>query len=131
LEKLQAHQLYAKFTKCEFWLQKVSFVGHILNAEGVVMDPKTVTSIANWKRPTTVTKIRSFLRLASYYRRIIEGFSKISRPMMKLLQKYQESHWTNACERSFCELKKRLTIAPVLTLPDIPKDFTMYYDASR
>jgi hypothetical protein len=119
LEKLEAHQLYAKFTKCEFWLQKVSFVGHILNAEGVVMDPKMVT------------KIRSFLRLASYYRRFVEGFSKIARRMMKLLQKYQESCWTNACERNFCELKKRLTIAPILTLPDIPKDFTMYYDASR
>jgi hypothetical protein len=85
LEKLRAHQLYAKFTKCEFWLQKVSFFWHILTAEGVVMDPEKVIVVANWKRPTTITEIRSFLGLASYYRRFIEGFSKIARPMTKLL----------------------------------------------
>jgi hypothetical protein len=96
LEKLQAHQLFAKFTKCEFWLQKVSFLGHILTAEGVAVDPKKVTAVANWKGPTTVTKIQSFLGLAGYYRRFIEGFSKIVRPMMKLLQKDQKFDWTNA-----------------------------------
>jgi hypothetical protein len=90
LEKLRAHQLYAKFTKYEFWLQKVSFLGHILTTEGVAMDPEKVTTMANWRRPTTVTEIQSFLGLASYYRRFIEGFSKITRPMTKLLQKDQK-----------------------------------------
>jgi hypothetical protein len=86
LKKLRAHQLYAKFSKCEFWLQKVNFLGHILAAEGVAVDPEKVTAVANWKRPTTVTEIRSFLGLAGYYRRFIEGFSKIAKPMTKLLQ---------------------------------------------
>jgi hypothetical protein len=101
LEKLRAHQLYAKFTKCEFWLQKVSFLGHILIVEGVAMDPEKVTAVANWRRPTTVNEIRSFLGLASYYKRFIEGFSNIARLMTKLLQKDQKFDWTNVCERSF------------------------------
>jgi hypothetical protein len=71
-------------------IQKVSFLGHILTAEGVVVDPEKVTAVANWRRPTTVTEIRSFLGLAGYYRRFIEGFSKIARPMTKLLQKEQK-----------------------------------------
>jgi hypothetical protein len=115
LEKLRAHQLYVKFTKCEFWLQKVSFLGHILIVEGVAMDPEKVTAVANWRRPTTVNEICSFLGLASYYKRFIEGLSNIARLMTKLLQKDQKFDWTNACERSFYELKKRLTTAPVLT----------------
>jgi hypothetical protein len=131
LGKLRDHQLYAKFSKCEFWLQKVSFLGHILTAEGVAVDPEKVTAVANWKRPTTVTEIRSFLGLAGYYRRFIEGFSKIARPMTKLLQKDRKFEWTGACEISSCELKRRLTTAPVLVLPDVRKDFTIYCDASR
>jgi hypothetical protein len=87
---LRTHQLYAKFTKCEFWLQKVSFLVHILTAEGVVVNPEKVTTLANWRRPTTVTEIQSFLGLVGYYRRFIQGFSKIARPMMKLLQKDQK-----------------------------------------
>jgi hypothetical protein len=87
LGKLRDHQLYTKFSKCDFWLQKVSFLGHILTAEGVAVDPEKVTTVANWKRSTSVTEIRSFLGLAGYYRRFIEGFSKIARPMTTLLQK--------------------------------------------
>jgi hypothetical protein len=131
LGKLQDNQLYAKFSKCEFWLQKVSFLGHILTAEGVAVDPEKVTTVANWKRLASVTEIWSFLRLAGYYRRFIEGFSKIARPMTTLLQKDKKFEWTNACERSFCELKRILTTASVLVLPDIHKNFTIYCDASR
>jgi hypothetical protein len=90
LEKLRAHLLYGKFKKCEFWLQKVSFLEHIMTAEGVAVDPERVTAIANCKRPTTVTEIQSFLGLANSYRRFIEGFSKIARPMTMLLQKDQK-----------------------------------------
>jgi hypothetical protein len=97
----------------------VSFLGHILTAEGVVVDPEKVTAVANWKRSTSITEIQSFLRLAGYYRRFIEEFSKIATPMTILLQKDKKFEWTNAYERSFCKLKKRLTTAPVLFLPDI------------
>jgi hypothetical protein len=90
-----------------------------------------VAAVVNWKRPTSIMKIRSFLELAGYYRRFIEGFSKIARPMTILLQKDKKFEWTNACERNFCELKRRLTTTPVLVLPDIHKNFTIYCDASR
>ena len=81
LEKLRANKLYAKFSKCEFWLEKVAFLGHILTAEGVTVDPEKVEVVSNWQQPTNVSEIRSFLGLAGYYRRFIEGFSKIARPM--------------------------------------------------
>jgi hypothetical protein len=95
------------------------------------VDPEKVIAMANWKRSASVTEIQSFMGLTGYYRRFIEGFSKIVRPMTTLLQKDKKFEWTNACERSFCELKRRLTTTPVLVLSDIHKDFTIYYDASR
>ena len=85
LGKLRKHQLYAKFSKCEFWLQRVSFLGHVLTAEGVEVDPEKVKAVSEWKQPTSASKIRSFLGLAGYYRRFIEGFSKIAWPMTELL----------------------------------------------
>jgi hypothetical protein len=131
LGKLRAHKLYAKFNKCEFWLEKISFLGHILTTEGVAVDPGKVETVSNWRQPTNVSEIRSFLGLAGYYRRFIEGFSKIARPMTELLKKEKKFNWTESCEKSFQELKRRLTTAPVLTLPDIQRDFVVYCDASR
>jgi hypothetical protein len=131
LEKLRAHKLYAKFSKCEFWLEKISFLRHILTAEGVAVDPEKVETASNWRQPTNVSEIRSFHGLAGYYRRFIEGFSKIARPMTELLKKLKKFTWTEICERSFQELKRRLTTTLVLTLPDIQWDFIIYSDASR
>jgi ribonuclease HI len=131
LGKLRVHKLYAKFSKCEFWLEKISFLGNILTVEGVAVDPGKVETVSNWRQPTNVSKIRSFLRLAGYYRRFIEGFSKIARPMTELLKKEKKFNWTESCEKSFQELKRRLTTAPVLTLLDIQRDFVVYCDASR
>ena len=131
MEKLRAHELYAKFSTCEFWLTKISFLGHILSEDGVAVDPAKVGAVPNWKQPMTVTEVRSFLSLAGYYRRFIEGFSKIARPMIELTKKDKKFVWTEACEKSFEVLKKRLTSAPVLTLPDIHKDFVVFCDASR
>ena len=131
LQKLREHQLYAKFSKCEFWIKEVSFLGHIISDGGISVDPGKVRDVLKWNPPQTVTEIRSFLGLAGYYRRFIEGFSKIVKPLTTLLEKGREFKWTEACQASFEELKKRLTTAPVLVMPDLHKGFDIYCDASR
>jgi hypothetical protein len=123
LEKLREHKLYAKFSKCEFWLNEVGFLGHIITKEGIAVDPAKVTAVTEWEPPKNVGEIHSFLGLAGYYRRFIENFSKIAKPMTELLKKEKKFEWTEACENSFQELKKRLVSAPVLCLPDIEKEF--------
>ena len=130
LEKLREHQLYAKFSKCEFWLKEVGFLRHVISGEGIAVDPTKVQSVTEWLAPTSVSEIRSFLGLTGYYRRFIENFSKIAKPMTALLKKDTKFKWTEECEAIFQELKKRLTTAPVLILPDICKDFQVYCDAS-
>ena len=95
------------------------------------MDPEKVRAILEWKTPTNVKEVRSFLELAEYYRRFIEGFSKISRPLTQLLKKDKIFEWTDKCEKGFQELKNKLTTAPVLVLPDMEKGFQIYCDASR
>ena len=130
LQKLREHKLYAKRSKCEFWLREVSFLGHVSNG-GIAVDPGKVKDVLNWRPPNDVSEIRSFLGLASYYRRFIEGFSKLAKPMTALLEKNAKFEWSNQCQASFEELKKRLTTAPVLILPDLNKKFSIYCDASR
>ncbi|GJX83026.1 putative reverse transcriptase domain-containing protein [Tanacetum coccineum] len=87
LEILRQKKLYAKFSKCEFWLQQVAFLGHIVSADGIIMDPSKVEAITKWPRPTTVTEVRSFLGLAGYYRRFVEGFSRLALPLTQLMRK--------------------------------------------
>jgi hypothetical protein len=129
LENLRSNQLYAKFSKCEFGLTEVAFLGHVISAGGVSIDPGKVKDVLNWMPPTTVSEIRSFLGLAAYYRRFIKDFSKIAKPMMKLLEKNKAFEWTKECQASFEELKKRLTTSPVFVLPDLTKKFDIYCDA--
>jgi hypothetical protein len=131
LQKLLEHQLYAKFSKCDFWLKEVSFLGHIITDGGIAVDPSKVRDVLNWSPPKNVLEIRSFLGLAGYYQRFIEGFSKIVKPFTTLLEKGKEFKWDEKCQASFKELKKRLTTAPVLIMPDIHKGFDVYCDASR
>jgi hypothetical protein len=130
LWKLREHQLYAKLSKCKFWLKEVSFLGHIISEGGIFVDPSKVKDVLSWKTPQNVLDIRSFLRLEGYYRRFIKGFSKISKPMIELLAKGNTFEWTPRRETSFQELKKRLTMASVLTMPDVKKPFSIYCDAS-
>jgi hypothetical protein len=130
LQRLRDCQLYAKLSKCEFWISKVLFLGHIINRDGLAVDPKKVAAIMDWKAPKDVQGIKSFIGMASYYRRFIEGFSKIARPMTALLAKKVEFKWTLACQESFEMLKQKLTTTPVLVLPDVHKPFSIYCDAS-
>ncbi|WVZ52529.1 hypothetical protein U9M48_003577 [Paspalum notatum var. saurae] len=131
LQKLREHKLYAKFSKCDFWIEEVKFLGHVISNGGIAVDQSKVSEVQNWKIPEDVKGIRSFLGLAGYYRRFIEGFSKIAKPMTALLEKNIKFQWTSACQKAFEELKKRLTTAPVLTFPDMHKPFSVYCDASR
>jgi hypothetical protein len=130
LQKLRENQLHVKLNKCESWLNEVSFLGHIISEGGISVDPSKVKDVLSWKTPQNDSDIRSFLGLVGYYRRFIEGFSKISMPMMKLLGKGKTFEWMPRREVSFQELKKRLTTTPVLTLPDVEKPFSIYCDAS-
>jgi hypothetical protein len=130
LQRLRDCQLYAKLSKCEFWISEVLFLGHIINRDGLVMDPKNVAAILDWKAPKDVRGIKSFIGMADYYQHFIEGFSKIGRPMTALLAKKVEFKWTLGCQESFEMLKQKLTIAPVLVLPDVHKPFLVYCDAS-
>nr|GFC09281.1 putative reverse transcriptase domain, aspartic peptidase domain protein [Tanacetum cinerariifolium]GFC09705.1 putative reverse transcriptase domain, aspartic peptidase domain protein [Tanacetum cinerariifolium] len=98
-------KLYAKFSKCKFWLQQVAFLGHIVSADGITMDPSKVEAITKWPRPTTVTEVRSFLGLAGYYRRFVEGFSRLALPLTQLMRKGEKFVWTDEREESFEELR--------------------------
>ena len=131
LQTLRTHQLYAKLSKCEFWLNSVSFLGHVISKEGVQVDPKKVEAVSNWPRPTNVTEIRSFLGMAGYYRRFVKDFSRISAPLTRLIRKQVKFEWDDTCEQSFQKLKNCLTTAPVLALPTDQGGMTVYCDASR
>jgi hypothetical protein len=129
LQRLRDHQLYAKFSKCAFWLREVPFLGHIISAEGIAVDPSKVQEVLDWKSPRSVTQICSFLRLAGYYHRFIPNFSKITKPMTQLLEKETKFKWSPQCEEAFLTLKKLLTTTPVLAQPNIEKPFDVYCDA--
>jgi hypothetical protein len=130
LQWLRDHPLYAKFSKCAFWLNEVLFLGHVISAVGIAVDPNKVQEVLDWKSPRSVMQIRSFLGLVGYYRWFIPNFSKIAKPMTKLLVKDAKFKWSQECEETFLTLKKLLTIAPVLSQLDIEKAFDIYYDAS-
>ncbi|CAH9114854.1 unnamed protein product [Cuscuta epithymum] len=131
LQTLRENQLYAKLSKCDFWQDRVAFLGHIITQEGVSVDPSKIEAVVEWRAPTSVTEVRSFLGLAGYYRRFVKDFSKIARPLTNLTKKTTKFQWNEDCEAAFQELKKRLTTAPVLTLPSGTEGFDIYSDASK
>ena len=100
--------MFAKLSKCDFWLKEVSFLSHIVSAEDIKVDPAKIEAIVNWKPPRNVTEVRSFLGLAGYYRRFVKGFFVIASTLTKLLQKGVEFEWDDKCQLSFDQLKKIL-----------------------
>jgi hypothetical protein len=130
LQRLRDHKLCAKFSKCEFWLKSVKFLGHTISHDGISVDPSKVQEVMDWKPPKSVHQIRSFLGLAGYYRRFIPDFSRIAKPMTELLKKGVKFVWSEACEKAFHTLRKHLTSAPVLVQLDNSKPFEVFCDAS-
>jgi len=131
LQVLKEKKLYAKLSKCEFRLSEVGFLGHIISSSGIVVDPSKVDVVSQWETPKSVTEIRSFLGFAGYYRRFIEGFSKLALPLTQLTCKGKTFVWDTQCENSFNELKQRLTTAPILILPKPDEPFVVYCDAFK
>ena len=131
LQILRENQLFAKLSKCDFWLKEVSFLGHIVSAEGIRVDLVKVIAVMNWKPPRNVTEVRSFLGLAGYYRRFVQGFSVIASSLTRLLRKGVKFEWDDKCQSSFERLKEILVEAPGLSQPTSGRDYTMYSDASR
>ncbi|GKA67623.1 putative reverse transcriptase domain-containing protein, partial [Tanacetum coccineum] len=130
LELLKKERLYTKILKCDFWLDLVEFLGHVINRNGVHVDPGKIEAIKNWAAPMMPTEVRQFLGLAGYYRRFIEVFSLISKPLTKLTQKNKKYRWGKEGEEAFQTLKQKLCSAPILVLPKGMEDFVVYYDAS-
>jgi hypothetical protein len=130
LQRLREHRLYAKLSKCDFWLKEIKFLGHTISQAGIAVDPDKVQEVMNWKPPTTVRQIQSFLGLASYYRRFIPDFSRIAKPLTELLKKGAKFEWGQKCEDAFHTLRQHLTTTPVLAQPDNNKPFDVYCDAS-
>ena len=131
LQTLRENQLYAKLEKCDFWLQEIQFLGHMVSQEGISVDPTKVEAVTKWERPKNVFEVRSFLGLAGYYRRFVENFSRIACPMTRLTCKGVNFDWNDKCEESFQELKRRLTTARVLITPISGERYTVYCDASK
>jgi len=131
LQVLKEKKLYAKLSKCEFWLNEVSFLGHIISGSGISVDPSKVDVVSQWETPKSVTEVRSFLGLVGYYRRFIEGFSKLALLLTQLTCKGRTFVWDVQCENSFKELKQRLTTALILILPKSDEPFVVYCDASK
>jgi hypothetical protein len=127
---LAVESKYAKFSKCTFWLEEIQFLGHVLSARGIVVDPSKVKDILESKPPTTVHQVQSFLRLAGYYCRFILDFSKLVKPITSLLKNDTKFNWSSKCNEAFEQLKILLTTAPVLAQPDLNKPFDVYCDAS-
>ncbi|GJS22762.1 putative reverse transcriptase domain-containing protein, partial [Tanacetum coccineum] len=130
LELLKKEQLYAKFSKCKFWIPRVQFLGHVIDSQGIHVDPAKIESVKDWESPKTTTEIRQFLGLVEYYQRFIEGFSKIANPMTKLTKKKVKFDWGDKAEAAFQLIKQKLCSAPILALPKGSEDFIIYCDAS-
>ena len=130
LETLRKEHLYAKPSKCEFCFKEVSFPGHLVSEEGIREDPRKIEVIIEWKPQRNVMEVRSFLRLAGYYRKFVKGFSMTATSMTRLLKKNVKFEWSEKFQVSFDKLKAFLTEASVLTQPTYGKEYMIFSDAS-
>jgi Reverse transcriptase (RNA-dependent DNA polymerase)/RNase H-like domain found in reverse transcriptase/Integrase zinc binding domain/Chromo (CHRromatin Organisation MOdifier) domain/Retroviral aspartyl protease len=130
MQLLRQHQLYAKESKCELFKDEIRFLGHVISAKGVSMEDDKVHSVINWPAPKNVAEVRQFLGLSGFYRKFIANFSNIAAPMTDLLHKDKTFEWTDKEQESFDQLKRAMTSAPVLALPDTSKPFQINCDAS-
>ncbi|KAI3811353.1 hypothetical protein L1987_21074 [Smallanthus sonchifolius] len=131
LELLKTEKLYAKFSKCEFWLSEVQFLGHVINDDGIQVDPIKIEAISKWEIPKSPTEVRNFLGLAGYYQRFIQDFSRIAVPLTSQTRKSVKYEWGPKQSKAFETLNQKLTQAPILALPDGNEGFSVYCDASH
>ncbi|GKD97172.1 putative reverse transcriptase domain-containing protein [Tanacetum coccineum] len=131
LKLLKKEKLYAKFSKCDFWICIVQFLEHVIDSQGIYVDPAKIEAVKNWASPTTPTEIRQFLGLVGYYQRFIESFLKIAKPLTELTQKNKKYIWGEDQESAFQLLKQKLCEAPILALPEGNNDFVVCCDASH
>jgi hypothetical protein len=131
LQNLRKHQLYAKFDKCDFHQKKIQYLGHVIFAKGIAVDPKKVRAIMEWLVMKDVANIQSFMGITGYYHKFIEGFSKIAYPITLLQNKGTKFNWSQKCQDSFNKLKELLTTAPILKVVYLDKDFTVYVDVIK
>ncbi|GKC30346.1 putative reverse transcriptase domain-containing protein, partial [Tanacetum coccineum] len=129
LELLKKEKLYAKFSKCDFWISILQFLGHVIDSQGIHVDPAKIKAVKNWAPPTTPTEVRQFLELTGYYRRFIKDFLKIAKSLTELTQKNKKYIWGENQESAFQVLKQKLCEAPILALPEGNDDFVVYCDA--
>ena len=128
---LREHKIFGKLSKCYFFQKEIHYVGHIISGEGILVDPEKVKAIEDWPIPKNAHEVHSFMGLAGYYQRFVEGFSKIAKPITTLQRNGIRYEWTNECDVAFAELKILLTSAPILQVLDMDKYFMVYTDASQ
>jgi len=131
LQTLRELQLYAKYGECDFFKEQIQYLRHVITKYGIVVEPEKIKVIMEWHVPKNVANIRSFMGLSGYYRKFIEGFSKVAYPLTSLQKKGRNLKWTVECQNNFDQLKHLLTTTPILRITDLDKEFIVCIYASK